>query len=232
MNGVTFGTKHSYNDFGLILSKKQISLPDPQTESVSITGRDGDLDLTEALGAGIVRFKNRKIRFTFTVPDMRQYGLLKQSKLANYLHGQKMRIILDEEKEYYYFGRCEVNDLESKKAIGTLVVDCDVEPYKMEVNGAGQSWLWDPFSFVTGIIYKNDVTVSGSAQVNLINLHKRVSPTFTCSATGMKVTYNGTTYSLSKGENKVYSIMLQEGDNYVTFTGNGTVNISYKGGTL
>ena len=42
MNGVTFGTKHSYSSWGLILSKKEISYPEPQTESVSVPGRDGD----------------------------------------------------------------------------------------------------------------------------------------------------------------------------------------------
>lgn len=37
---------------------------------------------------------------------------------------------------------------------------------------------------------------------------------------------------LPAGETTVYDIRLQEGDNYVTFTGNGTVKISYRGGSL
>lgn len=48
----------------------------------------------------------------------------------------------------------------------------------------------------------------------------------------MKVTHEGNTYSLPAGETTVYDIRLQEGDNYVTFTGNGTVKISYRGGSL
>ncbi len=231
INGVTFGTKHSYKDFGLILSKKQISLPTPQTEKVSIPGRDGDLDLTEALGAGIVRFGNRNLKLTFAIPNMKEYGLTRQSKLANYLHGQKMRIILDEEREYYYSGRCVINPIESNKAIGKVVIDCDVDPYKHPVSGAGEPWLWDPFSFVTGVIYKNDVNVSGSTTVNLICLSQKVIPSFTCSA-GMSVTYKNKPYSLSKGKNKIYDILLEEGDNHVTFIGNGTVHIAYNGGTL
>ena len=92
-------------------------------------------------------------------------------------------------------------------------------------------WLWDVFSFVNGIIHVNEVKVSGSKKVNLINRVKIVSPTFTCS-TAMKVTHEGNTYSLPAGETTVYDIRLQEGDNYVTFTGNGTVKISYRGGSL
>lgn len=38
----------------------------------------------------------------------------------------------------------------------------------------------------------------------------------------MKVTHEGNTYSLPVGETTVYDIRLQEGDNYVTFTGNLT----------
>lgn len=103
--------------------------------------------------------------------------------------------------------------------------------YKIETNSASEPWLWDVFSFVNGIIHVNEVKVSGSAKVNLINRVKIVSPTFTCS-TAMKVTHEGNTYSLPAGETTVYDIRLQEGDNYVTFTGNGTVKISYRGGSL
>ena len=49
IQGVTFGIKHSYEDFGLILSSKEIGLPTPKTESVSVIGRNGNLDLTDAL---------------------------------------------------------------------------------------------------------------------------------------------------------------------------------------
>jgi phage-related protein len=230
MVGVTFGTKHSYDDFGLILSSKEIGLPEPQTETVSVIGRNGDIDLTEALG-DTVTFNNRNLTFTFTLLQANIYWTSVLSKISNYLHGKKMQVILDADKAYYYYGRCKVNQYKSNKTLGTLVIECDVEPYKIEVNGAGVPWLWDTFSFVNGIIHVNEVTVNGTATENLINRAKVVSPTFTCSA-AMKVTYNGTTYSLAAGTTTVYDIRLQEGNNYVTFSGEGTVKISYKGGSL
>ena len=49
IQGVTFGIKHSYEDFGLILSSKEIGLPTPKTESVSVIGRNGDLDSCQVL---------------------------------------------------------------------------------------------------------------------------------------------------------------------------------------
>ena len=46
------------------------------------------------------------------------------------------------------------------------------------------------------------------------------------------VAFNGTTYSLDYGTSTLYDILLQEGDNFLTFKGTGTVTISYKGGML
>lgn len=233
MNGVTFGTKHSYGSWGLILSKKEISYPEPQTESVSVPGRDGDLDLTEALGAGVVRYKNRTLKFTFTVPNAR-WGWKKQSEIASYLHGQKLKIILDEEKEFYWYGRCMVDSYTPNKGICTVVIKCDVEPYKMQVSDGSRYWLWDPFSFKDSIIPQNKITLTSGKEtkVNLANLKKQVSPTFTTTTHDVTVTFNGTTYSLDYGTSTLYNILLQEGDNFLTFKGTGTVTISYKGGML
>lgn len=230
LDGVRFGTKHSYEDFGLILQSKDLSLPKPKTEKVEVTGRNGAIDLTESL-VNEVTFENRSITFTFVVLNGLLYWSKALSELTNYLHGRKMQIILDADKTFYYYGRCTVNEFKSNKRLATIVVECDCEPFKIEVNSAGMPWLWDTFSFVNGIIHVNKVDVSGSATVNLLNRRKVVSPTFTCSA-AMTVTFNGTTYSLPKGKTTVYDIRLQEGDNMITLKGTGTVKIEYKGGSL
>lgn len=230
IQGVTFGTKHSYKDFGLILSSKDIGLPEPKVETVSVIGRNGDLDLTDALG-GDVKFNNRKLEFVFLLLNGARDWTAVLSNLSNYLHGKKMRIVMDADKTFYYFGRCTINSFKTDRTLAIITVDCDVEPYKIETNSASEPWLWDVFSFVNGIIHVNEVKVTGSANVNLINRAKIVSPTFTCSA-AMQVTHGSDTYDLPAGKTTVYDIRLQEGDNYVTFTGNGTVKISYRGGSL
>ena len=114
MIGVRFGTKHSYDDFGLILSKKEITLPDPKTETVDVFGRDGLLDLSEGLTDDI-KFKNRKLTFTFTVPNGLTYWTSALSSISNYLHGRKMQIILDADKTFYYYGRCTIDQFKSDK---------------------------------------------------------------------------------------------------------------------
>lgn len=230
MQTVTFGTKNSYDDFGLILTDKNIGFPEPKLEEVDVIGADGVIDLSEVLNDDI-KYKTRKLQFTFTVLKGNKYWASTVADVANYLHGKKLRIQMDFDPAYYYTGRCKINSFKTSKRLCTITIDAECEPYRLDINGNGEKWLWDTFSFQNGFIRMNTVTVNGSLQVNLQNQRKIVSPTFTCS-TAMTVTFDGITYNLPKGKTQVLGIRLQYGTNYVTFKGNGTVKIEYQGGAL
>ena len=60
---------------------------------------------------------------------------------------------------------------------------------------------------------------------------KIIYPQITASA-AMSVKLNNKTYNLNVGENIMYDMPLKEGYNILTFTGNGTVSIDYRGGSL
>lgn len=230
MQTVTFGIKNSYDDFGLILTDKDIGFPEPKLEEVDVIGADGIIDLSEVLNDDI-KYKTRKLQFTFTVLKGNKYWASTVADVANYLHGKKLRIQMDFDPAYYYTGRCKINSFKTSKRLCTITIDAECEPYRLDINGNGEKWLWDTFSFQNGFIRVNVVTVNGSLQVNLQNQRKIVSPTFTCS-TAMTVTFDGVTYNLPKGKTQVLGIRLQYGTNYVTFKGNGTVKIEYQGGAL
>lgn len=230
MQTVTFGKKNSYDDFGLILTDKDIGFPEPKLEKVDVIGADGVIDLSEVLNDDI-KYKTRKLQFTFTVLKGNKYWASTVADIANYLHGKKLRIQMDFDPAYYYTGRCKINSFKTSKRLCTITIDAECEPYRLDINGNGEKWLWDTFSFQNGFIRVNAVTVNGSLQVNLQNQRKIVSPTFTCS-TAMTVTFDGVTYNLPKGKTQVLGIRLQYGTNYVTFKGNGTVKIEYQGGAL
>lgn len=230
MQTVTFGTKNSYDDFGLILTDKNIGFPEPKLEEVDVIGADGVIDLSEVLNDDI-KYKTRKLQFTFTVLKGNKYWASTVADVANYLHGKKLRIQMDFDPAYYYTGRCKINSFKTSKRLCAITIDAKCEPYRLDINGNGEKWLWDTFSFQNGFIRVNTVTVNGSLQVNLQNQRKIVSPTFTCS-TAMTVTFDGVTYNLPKGKTQILGIRLQYGTNYVTFKGNGTVKIEYQGGAL
>ena len=78
--------KNTYTDWGLLLAPYTLETPDAQTNYITIPGRDGNLDLTEALGQ--LNYKNRDISLTFThtgaINDIATF----YSTVANFLHGQ------------------------------------------------------------------------------------------------------------------------------------------------
>lgn len=236
MDGVTFGTKHSYRDWGLLLkSRPVISPPSPKTVYVDIPGSDGIIDLTESL-TGDVKFDNRTIKCEFVVLDARNRWSDIYSEIMDYLHGQRMRVRLDEDPTYYYEGRLQVNEWKSDKVTSTITIEGDVEPYKMEMFSSLEDWEWDSFNFETGIIrnYK-EIRVDESLTFMIEGRRKSVVPSFTVvsdDGSGLQVRFNGTTYDLPDGTSRVLNIVIKNGTNTLYFTGNGTVSIDYRGGRL
>lgn len=231
MIGVTIGEKHSFNDWGLILSSKTISPPVPKTNNVSVPLMDGTIDLTEILTDDI-KFEDRNLKFTFSVVDKRKSLAEKISEIENYIHGKRMKIVCDDDPAFYYIGRVSVDNWNSDSRVGKLVVNCTVEPFKYDILSSAVDWEWDIFDFDQGIINETgELIVDGTRTITLICRRKRMFPIFTASA-AMTVKFDGVTYNLPAGSNKIYDIFLCEGENELTFTGNGTVSIDYIGGSL
>lgn len=231
MIGVTIGDKHSYNDWGLILSSKTISPPVPKTNRVSVPLMDGTIDLTEILTEDI-KYEDRTLSFTFSVIDKRNTWAEKISEIENYIHGKRLKIVCDDDPAFYYIGRVSVDNWNSDSRVGKLVVNCTVEPFKYDILSSSMDWEWDIFDFDQGIINETgDLIVDGTRTITLICRRKRMFPIFTASAE-MTVKFDGVTYNLPAGSNKIYDIFLCEGKNELMFTGNGTVSIDYIGGSL
>ena len=231
MIGVTIGEKHSFNDWGLILSSKTISPPVPKTNNVSVPLMDGTIDLTEILTDDI-KFEDRNLKFTFSVVDKRKSLAEKISEIENYIHGKRMKIVCDDDPAFYYIGRVSVDNWNSDSRVGKLVVNCTVEPFKYDILSSAVDWEWDIFDFDQGIINETgELIVDGTRTITLICRRKRMFPIFTASA-AITVKFDGVTYNLPAGSNKIYDIFLCERENELTFTGNGTVSIDYIGGSL
>lgn len=228
MIGVTFGDKHSFDDFGIYLTSKTINPPEPQTNTISVPLRDGSIDLTESL-TNDVKYNDRKIDMTFSVVHPMEQWSDKVSEIENFLHGKRMKVVFDDDANFYYIGRLKVNEWSSQKSIGKLVIECVADPYKYDIQ---DDWLWDPFDFENGYISESEnIPVSGSTTIVIVGKRKKTYPTITASS-AMTVAYNGATYNLTEGINKLYDMILDEGENTLTFSGSGSVLIEYTGGSL
>jgi len=75
------------------------------------------------------------------------------------------------------------------------------------------------------------MVVDGTLTIELIGLIQPIVPTFTTSE-AMQVTWNGRTFPLPEGFSVIHDIEVREGVNIFTFTGNGTVSLEYRGGSL
>lgn len=239
-HGITFvnsaGTsKHTWKDWKIVPTSRPVFLPPSvKTVTVDIPGADGILDMTESL-TGEVQYNNRTGSVEFQVENRNSWYDV-YSDIMDFIHGQQMKAILDDEPVYYYTGRFSVNEWKSEQYRSKIVIDYNVEPYKMEMFSSLEDWEWDSFNFETGIIreYK-DLRVDESLTFVIEGRRKSVIPSFTVASddgSGLRVKFNGETYDLPDGTTRVVNIVTRDGKNTLVFTGNGTVSIDYRGGRL
>lgn len=229
--GITFDDeKHTSDDFGLRIRSIHIGLPDVKSEKIELPGADGYVDMTDYFGA---KYKNRKIEIECDLED-RSYErwMSSISRISSYLHGKKRKLVLDWDAGYYFVGRGECEYDKDNRIYSGITLKFDCEPYKYEFTATDEEWIWDPFDLEDGIIREyGNMQVSGSMTLVALGSPMPVVPEIITSA-DMQVTFGGITYELKAGTNYFPDIEIKEGDNEMIFTGNGTVTVSYRGGSL
>ena len=149
-----------------------------------------------------------------------------------------MRAILEDEPDYYYEGRFQVNAWKSDKNYSRISIEYNVSPYKYSIFGSLDDWLWDTFNFETGIIrYYKNLQVNGTLTINVVGM-TMPTPLNVTSSRPMKVEQRFDederviTASIPAGTSVIQEIIFYEGNNYLTFIGNGTISIDFRGGIL
>lgn len=133
--GMSFGDIHSFRDLDLILSSVEIPPAKPKENFVDIPGADGSIDMTEALGE--VKYSDRTgAKFTFYMNpagDLSEDAWeAKKKEISNSLNGLRCNITLDKDPDYYWQGRCTVNEHASNKKLRKFVVGARLAPYKLK----------------------------------------------------------------------------------------------------
>ena len=251
-HSVTFGDKNTWDDWRLVPSSRPLFNPPAQkVKTLDIPGGDGLIDLSQAL-TGYPVFQNRTGSMEFVVLNGFKPWQIAYSDILDYLHGQTMRAILEDDPEYFYEGRFTVNSWKSEKDWSRIVIDYDVGPYKWSTLSSLDEWLWDPFNFQNGVIrqmlFKN---ISVSTRVTERRLEASlfgrapVCPKFivrTTSLRGVHIRFVNPalgldlTKLLSDGENQIPEFIFF-GDQGATIqlwcdTGTGTVSLDFRQGRL
>ena len=214
-SGILFDDIHSYDDLLLVLSDKDIPPATPKTTYIDVPGADGSLDLTETHGE--VKYKDRDCKFTFTMlPSDTTDWEEKKTEISNLLNGKVFKITLDTDEDYYYQGRCTVNEYLQDRNLKQFVISAKVKPYKFKQEAT--------------VVF---VTLTGTEKtVRLGNGRMSVSPSIECSNDNTIIVFGNTTFNLSAGTHKLLDIQLVEGTNTLTVSGTGTVTFRYQEGEL
>lgn len=214
--------------FGLILYDKKISAPEPQVNYIEIPMRDGAIDLTESV-SGSVRYRNREIALVFVLQDDVVNTI---SRVYQFCHGKKVKIVFGDDPNFYYEGRLTFNGVDDNKESAKLSASVYADPFKYDVEPSTIDWEWDTFDFDTGLINElGELEVNGELEVSIMCRRNLELPTFIAS-TAMTLEFEGVSYEIKQGEQKLYRVLFKEGLNTFKIIGNGTINIIYIGGSL
>lgn len=215
LRGVQFGEYHTAQDWNLIMNEKIVSPPVPKTNYVSVPGRDGDLDLTEAL-SGEVNYQDRKASYTFLLTDGTHADRVELiSQIIGVLHGQRVQIIdTDDYPDYYMNGRLTVTDVSNSNAYGVLKIEAVCQPWRYAINQKTKT--------VTVTASDGTVTVTMSN-----GGYKTIAPTLTVTGS-ITLTYGSTSTTLSAGTYILSGLRFTPGVNTVTVAGTGTITFNYQ----
>lgn len=228
--GVKINDKHSFDDFELVMTEKNISPPEVQTKYVEVPGRNGAIDMTELL-TGDVRYRCREISCKFFTRRRVQEWSCFISELMNAFHGQNCRLIFDDDASFYWTGRVFV-ELEIKDTMAFILLTATVDPYKYNIESSMDDWIWDTFDFEQSVINETaNIEVRGEKEVSVICSQKWTNPVI-ISDSRMTVTFEGQTYEVAVGNHVLYDAILKSGENVLIFNGNGNISIDYVGGSL
>ena len=228
----------SINDIDMLKTYKMalkdrhcVQPPVPKTFYQDIPGADGSMDLSEAI-AGRVIYERRIITLNFGCGYSIDEWPAVFSEILRIFHGKTGKLIFDDDPQYYYTGRMVVGDYNRVRTLGTFTITVEADPYKYELMAGDEDWLWDTFSLEHGVIreYK-EIQVSGSYTLHIPGIERWVIPEIIVSR-DMTVDFEEKTYALKAGTNKIYGIVIKDGEQKLTFRGTGTVTVSYRGGVL
>lgn len=212
---------HTYTNWGLYITNTNcIGNPEQYTKYVEVPGRDGLVDLSEAISGRQV-YKKREIKINLAGPKNKTTWASTISTIRNAINGKICQITFDDDTLYYWRGRVEIKDFSSALNLGKFTISIpNADPYKYSVTETTVG----------------PTTISGSGNVTITKGNMPACPNIVVSdktSTNFTVTYGGVAYNLTVGDNRIPSIMVGGPENVtLAFAGSAKVSVVYRSGSL
>ncbi len=122
---------NTYANFHLIADPRpSVTPPSPKSKYLDVPGANGKLDLSTIL-TGFPVFDNREGDWTFYVLNGYGNWADRLSEIMNFLQGQQLKMVLEDDPNYYYRGRFYVSDWSSEPTWSKITIHYSVYPYKI-----------------------------------------------------------------------------------------------------
>lgn len=212
----TYNTAH--HDW--TLSALALTDPEQQAHYIEVIGRDGPLDFSTFLTGGEPKYGSRTLTATLeTSEGGREERRHRIGALINALDGRRVDIKHPDYPGHYLTGRVRVQVLYN-----------DLAHAAVEVSAVCDPWLY------YAAAQTHTLTATATAQtVTLTNRGRRTlvpQVTVTGVRASVLLTVDGTGVALGPGTWQVPDLQLATGQTVVTYSGNGTVKITYREAVL
>lgn len=124
-------SRNTWTDWHLIPSSRPVvAQAGVSSTFTEIPGRkDGPIDNSKLL-TGKLQYSNRSGSFEFLVDNDHEYWETIRSKIVEFLHGKRMRVILEDDPDYYYEGRVSLNEWRSESWNSRVTIAYMLGAYK------------------------------------------------------------------------------------------------------
>lgn len=215
--GLIIGTYNTVEQLWT-LAALEFSAPEYQEKFLDVPGRDGALDLSAALTGGAPTYHSRTLTVKLECSEgdrlTREAAI---NTMVNWLDGWRQDIVLPDDPGHYITGRVSVakeyNDL--AHAAVTVTAVCDPWRYAKDET-----------------IYT--LTAESTEKVAFLSNDGRRTavPLLTITGGTMLLKYGAYSWSLGAGTYQLPDLTLPQGGGSLTYSGTGTLRISYREAVL
>ena len=225
--GISKDGKHSYNDFGLWITKKNIGIPSKNKIMVTVPFANGEYDFSNIYGEAT--YGERQLEYTFGIVENSKEELnIKKIEALQWLSSgnEKTKIYDDAIPGFYFFAECIETEFNESGLTGELKAKFTAYPFKIGSKIEGSD-LWDDYC-ILDVFQLTKFNVEGELEVSIINqsIHS-VSPEVVCDF-NMEILKDNVKYTFPIGTTKESLFSFLPGTNKFKIKGTGAVQFNFR----